>query len=101
MCGLDDRDFDLLICDGCDSMYHLGCLDPPLEAVPEEDYWYCPTCCTHESVKKRARTEATKAKSKKSPSPAVQSLSESDDYCFVCYGGGEVLVCEHPGCPKV
>ena len=33
----------LLLCDGCDSAYHTFCLDPPLDAVPEGD-WYCPDC---------------------------------------------------------
>ena len=23
---------------------HLSCLDPPLEAVPEEETWCCPEC---------------------------------------------------------
>lgn len=27
----------------CDNPYHLACLDPPLEAVPEGE-WFCPDC---------------------------------------------------------
>jgi hypothetical protein len=27
----------------CEEAYHLDCLDPPLEVVPEDD-WYCPDC---------------------------------------------------------
>lgn len=38
-----DRDRDGLLCDDCDACYHLGCLSPPLAAVPEGD-WYCPRC---------------------------------------------------------
>lgn len=34
---------DLLLCDGCDRACHLTCLDPPLQEVPEGD-WYCPEC---------------------------------------------------------
>ncbi|KAJ4771427.1 Chromodomain-helicase-DNA-binding protein 5 [Rhynchospora pubera] len=33
----------LLCCDGCPGTYHLECLDPPLEMVPEGN-WYCPKC---------------------------------------------------------
>ena len=27
----------------CDYPYHLGCLDPPLSAVPDGE-WFCPPC---------------------------------------------------------
>lgn len=27
----------------CDAPYHLGCLDPPLSAVPDGE-WFCPGC---------------------------------------------------------
>jgi hypothetical protein len=40
-CGLDDD--HMLICDGCDKLYHLYCLNPPLKKVPEDD-WFCKTC---------------------------------------------------------
>ena len=43
MCGRSDREDRLLLCDGCDSGYHLDCLDPPLSAVPPDE-WFCPEC---------------------------------------------------------
>lgn len=39
----------LLLCDECDSAYHLGCLDPPLSSLPTEDEWYCPVCKNDEN----------------------------------------------------
>ncbi|KAJ7594389.1 regulator of chromosome condensation 1/beta-lactamase-inhibitor protein II [Mycena floridula] len=33
----------LLACDKCDNPYHLTCLNPPLAAVPEGE-WFCPSC---------------------------------------------------------
>ncbi len=27
----------------CDYPYHIGCLDPPLDAVPDGE-WFCPEC---------------------------------------------------------
>jgi hypothetical protein len=33
----------MLLCDDCDAGWHTFCLDPPLAAVPDED-WYCPSC---------------------------------------------------------
>ena len=34
---------ELLICDGCELSYHTTCLDPPLETIPDGE-WYCPLC---------------------------------------------------------
>lgn len=33
----------LLCCDGCTLIYHLGCLDPPLDEIPK-GRWLCPVC---------------------------------------------------------
>jgi hypothetical protein len=49
----------MLLCDNCDSGWHIYCLDPPLEEVPEGQ-WLCPDCVgcgvTLESlVEKQAR----------------------------------------------
>jgi transposase InsO family protein len=33
----------MIICDGCEGGWHMGCLDPPLTDVPEGK-WLCPTC---------------------------------------------------------
>ncbi|RWS27535.1 nucleosome-remodeling factor subunit BPTF-like protein, partial [Leptotrombidium deliense] len=35
---------DLLCCEGCEAVYHLYCLDPPLESVPKDDIWICDLC---------------------------------------------------------
>lgn len=33
----------LLICDGCERVFHLYCLSPPLNKVPRGK-WFCPDC---------------------------------------------------------
>jgi len=33
----------VLLCDGCNLEYHMGCLQPPLTRVPVGD-WLCPPC---------------------------------------------------------
>lgn len=35
----------MLLCDACNAngAHHADCLDPPLESLPEGD-WYCPQC---------------------------------------------------------
>jgi len=43
VCG-SPRDAErMLLCDGCNKGFHLGCLSPPLAAIPESD-WYCAAC---------------------------------------------------------
>lgn len=36
------------MCDGCDSMYHIKCLYPPLDNVPDGD-WFCDSCSGYAS----------------------------------------------------
>ncbi|KAK8853246.1 hypothetical protein IAR55_003948 [Kwoniella newhampshirensis] len=43
VCNEDKSEEDPLECERCDQPYHLGCLDPPLEEVPEGE-WFCPEC---------------------------------------------------------
>lgn len=31
-----------LLCDECNMAYHIYCLSPPLDKIPEEEYWYHP-----------------------------------------------------------
>ena len=38
---------DLLCCETCSAVYHLACVDPPMEQVPEED-WLCSVCRAHQ-----------------------------------------------------
>ncbi|XP_062874525.1 nucleosome-remodeling factor subunit BPTF isoform X2 [Trichomycterus rosablanca] len=37
---------DLLCCETCSAVYHLECVRPPLEAVPEDE-WQCEVCVAH------------------------------------------------------
>ncbi|KAH8489088.1 hypothetical protein H0E87_024652 [Populus deltoides] len=49
VCGSRDRGEVMLICSdesgsvGCGVGMHIDCCDPPLESIPEED-WFCPKC---------------------------------------------------------
>ncbi|KAJ7008201.1 BRCT domain-containing protein [Populus alba x Populus x berolinensis] len=49
VCFSCDRGEDMLICGdecgsvGCGAGIHIDCCDPPLESIPEED-WFCPKC---------------------------------------------------------
>ena len=41
-CGVDDDHANLLLCEICETEMHTYCLDPPLDGVPEDD-WFCGT----------------------------------------------------------
>ena len=43
-CGKDDDHPHLLLCEFCNDEYHTYCLDPPLNYVPEGDF-FCGKCC--------------------------------------------------------
>ena len=43
VCRDDEDDATALICDGCDKGYHLHCLEPKLDEVPDGD-WFCAKC---------------------------------------------------------
>lgn len=38
---------DLLCCETCPAVYHLACVDPPMEEVPEDE-WLCSVCVAHQ-----------------------------------------------------
>ena len=40
-------DQSMLVCDGCDELYHMHCLNPPLEEIPDGD-WYCDACVAYD-----------------------------------------------------
>ncbi|XP_038215302.1 nucleosome-remodeling factor subunit NURF301 [Zerene cesonia] len=48
-CRVCHRLGDLLCCETCPAVYHLECVDPPLEDVPSED-WQCALCKQHKTV---------------------------------------------------
>ncbi|CAK9833449.1 E3 ubiquitin-protein ligase UHRF1 [Anthophora retusa] len=49
ICAGKEDEHNLLLCDECNSAYHLRCLNPPLTSIPKEDYWYCPECKNDEN----------------------------------------------------
>ena len=62
---------DPLLCDRCDDAYHLQCASPPLETVPEGD-WFCGPCL--EEIK-----EEEEAKAKKKKDKAAEEEEEEDE----------------------
>jgi len=58
------------MCDECDQPFHMRCLNPPMEVLPDDDEWYCPLCKNDGSSVIRAgdkqKISTKKAKSCKS-----------------------------------
>ena len=67
---------ELLVCDKCETSYHLGCLRPPLEDIPDGD-WFCPKCCE---------------------SNQAEQGGDDNDTCAICNQGGSLIICD--GCDK-
>ncbi|KAG2541393.1 hypothetical protein PVAP13_9NG678500 [Panicum virgatum] len=66
-CGLKDRGEVMLICGdedgetGCGIGMHIDCCDPPLDAVPDDD-WLCPKCAVPKAKTKPTRGAERKAR---------------------------------------
>ncbi|VEN44596.1 unnamed protein product [Callosobruchus maculatus] len=78
--GKEDWDSTIL-CDECDDGYHLTCLKPPLESVPDEE-WYCPECKNDNSEIVKAgeglkQTKKRKRASKENIKPGRRNVKEA------------------------
>jgi len=51
ICRICKEDGELLCCDSCPSSYHLRCVDPPLDEVPDDE-WTCPRCACEPMIGK-------------------------------------------------
>jgi len=87
VCGSGDDAEVLLICDGCELLYHTGCLPSPLDAVPR-GIWHGPCCAPADSaVSPHARCSVGRPPGRASflgpgaasVPPLVSSDDESDD----------------------
>ncbi|KAF8959620.1 regulator of chromosome condensation 1/beta-lactamase-inhibitor protein II [Flammula alnicola] len=77
-CGKDSgEDNSPLECDKCDAPWHLSCLDPPLDAVPDGE-WFCPDCEDDPGAPVGAwaieKKKKSKGKPKRAASPAPDDL---------------------------
>ncbi|XP_060515758.1 E3 ubiquitin-protein ligase UHRF1-like isoform X2 [Cylas formicarius] len=70
--GKSDCD-KLLLCDECDAGFHISCLDPPLDKIPDGD-WYCPFCKTDDS--KIVKSSEPSKKREKMPSKQKETTHD-------------------------
>lgn len=76
-CGRKEDPDRQLLCDECDRAFHLACLEPPLEELPQEDDWFCPDC-KHDPTEVVQPGEALKESRRKSKLPSVVGEGKRD-----------------------
>ncbi|KAM9642643.1 E3 ubiquitin-protein ligase UHRF2 isoform 1-T1 [Trichechus inunguis] len=77
VCGGKQEPNMQLLCDECNMAFHIYCLNPPLDKIPEEEYWYCPSCKTDSSEVVKAG-ERLKMSKKKAKMPSASTESRRD-----------------------
>ncbi|KAK3914118.1 E3 ubiquitin-protein ligase UHRF1 [Frankliniella fusca] len=78
VCGGKDEPERQLMCDECDMAFHLRCLNPPLEAIPDIDEWYCPLCKNDENEIVKAGDKLKESKKKKKLPSAKEDKTKRD-----------------------
>ncbi|XP_036289915.1 E3 ubiquitin-protein ligase UHRF2 isoform X3 [Pipistrellus kuhlii] len=104
-CG-EKRDPSMqLLCDECNLAYHIYCLNPPLDKVPEEE-WYCPSCKTDSSEVVKAGEKLKMSKKKaKMPSASTESRRDwgrdrGDEFTYTGSGGKNLAGNKRIGSPS-
>ena len=67
-CGGKNDPETIIICDECQSGYHLKCIG--LQTVPEEEEWFCPSCKNEDDIVKAGQKQEDGKKKKKMASKA-------------------------------
>ncbi|XP_061590078.1 E3 ubiquitin-protein ligase UHRF2-like [Cololabis saira] len=77
VCGGKQDAHMQLLCDECNMAFHIYCLNPPLNTIPDDEDWYCPTCKNDTSEVVKAG-EKLKASKKKAKMPSATTESQRD-----------------------
>ncbi|XP_076055411.1 E3 ubiquitin-protein ligase UHRF1-like [Oratosquilla oratoria] len=88
-CGKKDSPDKQIMCDECDMAFHIYCLSPPLESIPDVEEWYCPHCKNDDSEIVKAG-EKLKTSKKKAKMPSAKGTSRDWGKGFACAGRQKV-----------
>ena len=91
---LGDADDQLLLCDGCDDAYHTFCLNPPLDEIPETD-WFCQTCISSGIKPKDEPFELNQScgEPSKSTNPKKRVMNQFNYMVFFHQKGSKKAIC--------
>ena len=97
LCNKADDAHLMLLCDGCDCGHHTYCLNPPMEDIPDGD-WFCSECQEEQQQRRRRRRSrrGIRGDDERSPAKKVKmelascssSSSSSFDFGDVSMMGG-------------
>ncbi|XP_071800334.1 E3 ubiquitin-protein ligase UHRF1-like [Asterias amurensis] len=93
--GKDDPDRQLM-CDECDMAYHLACLDPPLEEIPDVEEWYCPLCKNDASQVVMAGQKLKHSKKKAKMASSINGSTRDWGKGMACQGRTKVCTIVPP-----
>ncbi|GLH14953.1 Ubiquitin [Gryllus bimaculatus] len=86
VCGLKTEPEKQIMCDECDMAFHLQCLVPPMDSIPEAEEWYCPLCKNDENEIVKPGEKLKKSKKKEKMASAVNSSSRDWGKGMACVG---------------
>ncbi len=69
----------MLLCDKCNRGYHTSCLSPPMEAIPEGE-WFCQRCDSRRAQLKGKGSVPTARKAAAPRALMTDSDSDEDDF---------------------
>ena len=82
---------EILLCDGpnCPEAFHMRCLKPPLQSVPE-GAWYCPACASQANAKDVASMSVGALKAVLVTARTVDDVAVSSEAGDIRVRGGDV-----------
>ncbi|KAE9595893.1 hypothetical protein Lal_00030535 [Lupinus albus] len=125
-CGKKVDGMDCLVCDSCEEMYHMPCIEPAVKEIPHKS-WFCANCSgkgiesQHENCVVCERLNVSKTLNNIAGEETLTELEENSNCpivddgiqvsiggtnspnCKICgeeVDGEKVKICGHPFCPS-
>jgi len=96
ICGGREEPETQLFCEECQYVTHMACLKPPLEKIPDGD-WYCPECKNSDDIIKAGQKVGLTKKTAKMPSRVAKETNKK----IRDWGKGEGCTGRRKVCTKV
>lgn len=86
ICGGKNDPGKQVMCDECNLAFHISCLRPPLESIPEVDEWYCKDCKNDENEIVKAGEKLKESKKKAKMASALNNTTRDWGKGMACVG---------------